>query len=229
MDKLYLVILGLIIPYLFVRFGLVYKTYREIRNSKKQPKNLLEFPVHKSTQDGYLDSKLKIESFLSAAAEKHKFNLSLDQNDLNNLFCKGLNIDKSVPGSYFYYSIKDTHIVEHCIQWPSWFTLSSVYTETSHISFENSKNYPNSAFEDSVGMPSANYTKIEEEGRELGILTRNYPINHLSLFVCIFDFGYLRLSRYVPNFESPEYKRAVMAMRNIDFIRIQNGNLIIQS
>jgi hypothetical protein len=229
MDKLYLLILPFLTIYIGFRLTLIYKTYSEIKDGQKIPKAILDFPVYQSNQEEYRTSKLKIESFLCAAVENRQFNLSLDQHDLNNLFYKGLNFDKSVPGSYFYYSIEENYILEKCIQWPSWFTLSSIYTEISHISFEDSRYPSNPSFEDSIGVPSGSYIKIEEEGRELGILTRNYPINHLSLFVCIFDFGYLRLSRYVPNIESPEYRRAMIAMRNIDSIRIQNRNLIIQS
>lgn len=229
MDKLYLVILPLLALYIGIRLVLIYKTYGEIKYGRKIPKEILDFPVHQSTQEQYLNSKLKIESFLSAAVENRQFNLILDQNDLNNLFYKGLNLDKSVSGSYFYYAIEEMYILEKCIQWPSWFTLSSIYTEVSHISFEDPRHPSNPSFEDSIGVPSVNYTKIEEEGRKLNLLTKNYPINHLSCFICIFDFGYLHLSRYVPNISSNEYRRAMIAIRNIKSIKIENKTLIIQT
>jgi hypothetical protein len=228
MEKISLAFLVLLFIYISSRFISIKNELSQIKKGYKIPKQMLDFPIHQSSQNDYLKSKLKIEEFLSAAVENKEFNLVLDQNDINNLFWKGLNIDRSNPGSYFYYSIESTCIIEKFIQWPSWFTLASVYTETSEISFDDSKQPPSSVFKDSVGVPSANYRKTEEEGRVLDLLSRNYPISYLSLFVCIFDYGYLRLSRYIPNTESTEYKRVMLAMRNIDLIKIENETLIIQ-
>ena len=66
----------------------------------KMSSHLELFPVHNASPDAYLNSKNKVESFENLAFTERKTELKLSQDDINNLYTKGITLNKYTPGRY---------------------------------------------------------------------------------------------------------------------------------
>lgn len=103
-----------IVSFLFLAANFLYirKITEDIKSGNSIPQALAEFPIHETSQQKYLTTRKKIEDFSIAALDNQATTLSLNASDINNIYTKGINLDKFTPGKFFYYQIQDNLIIE---------------------------------------------------------------------------------------------------------------------
>lgn len=185
-------------------------------NNGKIPNCLESFPVYTTSPDAYLESKNKVEKFKDLALAGQKTELQLSQNDLNNLYTKGITLNKSSPGRYLYYQIQDNVILERLIEGPLFMAPKTYRTRVREISFSNQK-------------LNGYIRVIEEYGREMNEEKQEFPFFTSTLV--LFTFGGLRSpdSTFYKHEETVEYQRAMVLLEKIKSVEISSGHLILRT
>lgn len=198
----------------------VHKVTEDIKSGKSTPKVLIEFPIHETSPQDYLLTKKKIEDFSIAALDNQTTTLTLNAYDLNNIYTKGINLNKYIPGNFFYYEIKDNIIVESILEWPSLVFLAVCSTEKRTISFN---------VEDNIVLETSKI--IEIDGRQIN--NKNYNITAPLVYskIISYIFGGIKSPSDAPGFSSDaaEYQRTLRLMGKIKSIEIENNHLIIKT
>lgn len=185
-------------------------------NNGNIPNCLENFPVHKTSPDAYLKSKSKVERFKDLALAGQKNKLQLSQNDLNNLYTKGITLNKSSPGRYLYYQIQDNVILEKLIEGFLFMAPKTYRTRVREVSFSSQE--------------SNGYIRvIEEYGRKMNEKKQEFPFYTSTLL--LFTFGGLRSpdSTFYKHKETVEYQRAMALLEKIKSVEISNENLIFRT
>lgn len=181
-------------------------------------KSLEEFPVHTTSPDGYLTSKKKVEEFANSLLTGQKAELSLNQEDINNLYTKGIVLNKYITGKYLYYQIQKDLIIEKLIEGPVFFFFSSnpYRARTKEISFSHQK--------------LECYRRITEEyGRKIKETKQSFPLDASVLI--LFILGGLRSpdGTFYGYQETVEYQKATSLIKKINSVEISNGHLILRA
>lgn len=204
-DKISLFLI--ILASLMIAFSVVIsrKIISDIKKGKI-PDTLRNFPVHKTNSKKYLETKNKVNHFLDLLATDHQnIELKLNEADLNNLYSKGIIIDKYQPGRYFYYSIQEDYILEKMIEWPLFLVPKPYQTREKIIYFNNLKQYD----------------KVENEE----FATLSLSKSALILFI----FGASRspaLLSYKFD-ETVEYQRAITLIEKLKKVEISDYFLVL--
>jgi hypothetical protein len=210
-------------------FASIYIGYLLIKHGLKIPQSLQDFPVHQTSQQKYLDIRVRVEEFMTHAINGDEDRFILSQDDLNNLSLKGNTINKREPGTYVHFQIAENAITYQCLAWPSWLRLATIYTNTCSITFR----CLSESFSDNIDaqnieyIPVCDFTIVEEESREFNVLTENYRISDTLLFACIFNFHYHVEGRSVLQKDSRAFQKALLVMMNIDQIKVENNLLVL--
>ncbi|NET89920.1 MAG: hypothetical protein F6K45_17800 [Kamptonema sp. SIO1D9] len=213
LDKIF--IFAILIGFLMLAFSLLInpKIVANLK-SEKVPKPLQNFPVHQTNPDSYLATKSKLDRFLDLlVADEENIELQLNQSDLNNLYTKGIQIDKYKPGRYFYYSIQEKFIRELMLEWPVIIGLTSFKTREKTIYFEdlNQRN------------------QVVYSSKMIKDVVSTIPLSKSGLM--LFLFGASRSPALVPNKSSAnvEYQRAIILINKLKSVEIKNHYLILKA
>ncbi|MBZ8180919.1 hypothetical protein [Oscillatoria salina] len=174
----------------------------------KIPEALRNFPVHQTHPDSYLETKSKLSHFLDLlAADNKNIELQLNENDLNNLYTKGIQINKYQPGRYFYYTLQEKSICELMFEYPVILSLQSYITRKRIIYFEGLKQY------DKV---------MDEKFASL-------PLSKSSLI--LFIFGASKCPAFLSyDFDKTiEYQQAMILIDKLKSIEINDYSLILKA
>jgi hypothetical protein len=175
-------------------------------NKGNPPETLKNFPVHQASPEQYLETKNKVNHFIDLLATDNKnIELSLNENDLNNLYSKGITIDIYQPGRYFYYSIQEDYILEKTIEWPLFLVPKPYNTRKKIIYFDRLKQHKKVGKEEFSTIPLSKFALI------------------------LFIFGASRspaLLSYKFD-ETVEYQRALTLIGQLKKIEISNHFLIL--
>ena len=87
-------------------------------NQDNIPPIIRDFPDYDTSPSAYLETKNRLENFLSLTLTGQEVELKLSENDINNLYTKGIILNKHEQGNYLYYSIKENSILKTKIEWP---------------------------------------------------------------------------------------------------------------
>lgn len=204
--------------FLAANFLYVRKVTEDIKSGKNIPKVLVEFPIHETSTQDYLATKKKIEDFFLATLNNQVTNLTLNADDLNNIYTKGINLNKYIPGKFLYYEIKDNTIVESKLEWPSPDFLTVCYTEKRTITFH---------LKDNIVLETSKL--IEVDNRQIKDETITAPLVYSKIISYI--FGGIKSPSDAPEFSSDaaEYQRTLRLMGKIKSIEIEDNLLIIKT
>ena len=95
-----------------------YKVFMYNLNQDNIPPIIRDFPDYDTSPSAYLETKNRLENFLSLTLTGQEVELKLSENDINNLYTKGIILNKHEQGNYLYYSIKENSILKTKIEWP---------------------------------------------------------------------------------------------------------------
>lgn len=107
----------------------------DIRASGKLPKVFEDFPIHLSSYDEYLEIKQRIKEFINAAISGHPYKLLISESDLNNLYTKGITLNKFNLGNFKYYSIINNEVIEKEMTLPDSNGIYGFRSKTKRIRF----------------------------------------------------------------------------------------------
>lgn len=182
----------------------------------KIPDCLENFPVHTTTADAYLQSKNKVERFINLALTEQQTELKLSQDDLNNLYTKGIILNKYTPGKYLYYQIQDNVILEKLIEGP-WY-LPPVPYRTRKTEFSFSK------------IDLKQFSRIiEEYGKPMKGEQQSFSLSISSLILFIFGASISPDTLPLKFRKTVEYQRAMVLLKKIKSVEVNNGHLILKA
>ncbi len=211
-----------IVSFLFLAVNFLYirKVTEDIKSGNSQPKILVEFPIHKTSQQKYLATKKKIEYFSITALENQASTLTLNADDINNIYTKGINLNKFTPGKFFYYQIQDNLIVETRMEWPSLVFMSVVSTETRTFSFSVN----NEVVLETSKFIKTNIGEINDDKYNI-----TAPLIYSKIISYI--FGGIKSPSDAPGFsqDAAESQRTVKLIGKIKSIEIKDDSLIIKT
>jgi hypothetical protein len=208
--------------------------YQKLDRGESLPDRLANFPTHPTSIQDYLNSKEKINLFISQSLKSHSCQLTLSADDINNLYLQGQSINKyranniamsfsnifKYMNEYFYFQIIDNRLLEKRIRYLDISGIDGIATETNQTTFIN---------QDKLVMK--NYKNIEWNGKERNfdkdcsddkfyILRPNYD------FFCRLLTDDFTLSSYDGN--DNQRKLTLSVTEKITSIEIADGHLTIK-
>lgn len=118
-----------------------------LKDRRKLTGRLDNLPVHPTSSEDYFNSRQKVDQFIKQTLNDEKAELILSSSDLNNLYLKGIPVNKycvvqTVPillnfriNRYLYFEIEDEGILETTISYPSFYGKEGVFTRTDMFRF----------------------------------------------------------------------------------------------
>ncbi|NET89919.1 MAG: hypothetical protein F6K45_17795 [Kamptonema sp. SIO1D9] len=180
----------------------------------KIPEALRNFPVHQTHPDSYLETKSKLSHFLDLlAADNKNIELQLNENDLNNLYTKGIQINKYQPGRYFYYSIQEKYIRELMFEYPVILSLQSYRTREKIIYFE--------------GLNQRN--QLIFDSKMIKEVVSTIPFSKSSLILFIFGASKCPALLSYDFDKTIEYQQAMILIEKLKSVEINNHYLIFKA
>ncbi|NJO96441.1 MAG: hypothetical protein HC764_10800 [Pleurocapsa sp. CRU_1_2] len=182
----------------------------------KIPGCLEDFPVHTTLPEAYLKSKDKVKQFTDLLITGQQGELKLSQDDINNLYTKGIILNKYTAGRYLYYQIKDNIILERLIEGPLFLSPKSYRMRIKEISFSSNN--------------LERYSRIiEEYGRKMNEEKQIFSFYTSTLI--LFIFGGLRSPdcTFYKHEETVEYQKAMILLEKIKNIEIDDDYLILRT
>ncbi|WP_017325269.1 hypothetical protein [Synechococcus sp. PCC 7336] len=162
--------------------------------------------------------KEKSQEFILSTLEGRSFILKLDSLDLNEMYLRGENRSKYLPGVHYYYEIVGDRIVELRIQWPET-TKDGCYMSRREISFSR---------KDSDWIEESHYYYSQDHVLSF--------LKEQTLSLRLFESTFLAVSLGVTNVlalfkyhEPEEYRKFVCFTRSIKNIEIFDDCLVLTS
>lgn len=185
-------------------------------NNGKIPEVVESFPVHTASFNAYLASKNKVEQFINAVLIEQHTQLKLSQDDLNNLYTKGINLNKHAPGRYLYYQIKDSFIIEKLIEGPLYIPPNPYRSRKTEFSFSNNELKQFSRI-------------IEEYEKPIKGKLESFPLSISSLILFILGASNCPDKLPLKFNKTVEYQRAMILLEKIKSIEVDSGYLILRT
>ena len=185
-------------------------------NNGKIPEIVENFPVHNTSSNAYLASKNKVEQFINSALIGQHTELKLTQDDLNNLYTKGINLNKYTPGRYLYYQIKDNFVIEKLIEGPLYIPPNPYRSRKTEFSFSNSELKQHSRI-------------IEEYEKPIKGSLETFPLSISSLILFILGASNSPDKLPLKFNKTVEYQRAMILLEKIKSIEVDSGYLILRT
>jgi hypothetical protein len=127
----------------------MWKLYQILDRRELLPDRIANFQTHLTSMESYLESKAKIDVFISEVLRGNSCQLKVNSNDLNNLYLQGNNINKynqnivSDPFSqlfkyvnrYYFFQITENNILKKRIDYLSLNGLNGIFTEFIETKF----------------------------------------------------------------------------------------------
>ena len=187
-------------------------------NKGNIPPIIKDFPDYDTSPSAYLETKNRLENFLSLALTEQKVELTLSENDINNLYTKGINLNKHEPGKYLYYSIQENSILETKIEWPFFLDSKPCHRRKKIIEFSSKQ-----------GELLENSRVIERYNQPVNdsLISKSLDSSPFILFI----LGVSDKPSYLPfkYTQTVEYKRAITLLEKIKTIEIKNSYLVIKN
>jgi hypothetical protein len=143
-----------IVIVLALNAGNIFSNY-VLRNALEKglplPKRLSDFPVHSTSTGAYIASFHKVETFMQQVLESISAELWLNSDDINNIYLKGITIDKYrvspksdyVPffipkfeNDFFYFELQEHTMMYKRIRYPTLEGEDGISSETMDVQFE---------------------------------------------------------------------------------------------
>ena len=197
------------------------------------PDRLASFPIHPTSTEEYLNSKQKIDLFVSQTLRENSCELNVSADDINNIYLHGESIHKyrmnslaSFPNifkckaDYYYYQIVNNRLLQRRIQYLVYNGVDGISTTTRETRFINHNK-----------LVMENHKVIEWNGRKMDSDAewsddKFYPLRLNDLFLSRLFAGDFMLSFC----DEDESQRKLMSsvIKKITSVEIADGYLIIK-
>jgi hypothetical protein len=144
---------GIVIALIFLLIALNPKTLYDMWRLRQTldrgetlPDRLANFPVHPTSLEKYLNVKEKIDDFKNNSLRKNSGCLSLNSDEINDIYLQGLSINKyridfSDPfikynNNYLFFEVQENYIIQKRIKYIDIVGTGGIITETNRISFK---------------------------------------------------------------------------------------------
>ncbi len=226
---------GIIIALMFLLIALNPKTLYDMWRLRQTldrgetlPDRLANFPVHPTSLEKYINVKEKIDDFKNNVLRQHSGYLSLNSDEINDVYLQGFSINKyrinfSDPfikynNNYLFFEIQGKYVIQKRIEYIDNVGIGGISTETNRISFSTSN--------DSV------LTKREFIEWNNKVMTSDEDEDFYSISGDSFLVSLLRYDFTPPSYrqrDSNEHQLILTIIDKITNIEISNGCLSIES
>jgi hypothetical protein len=185
------------------------------------PNRFKKFILKKYPEDLYYSTKLKVDYFISQIESDNNCEIILNEDELNCLCSKGVNLNKYDPGYYIYYTLSENLVLENFMKWPDFSAPDACRTITKKLTFDMNSE-----------VRKINVCEFEGNGYAKNDLASDSIENSILLLLI---FGglksvprlYSQVSIYYG--ESPETERGRYLIRKLSDIKIKDNLILLAS